>query len=375
MADGPNILIVDDTPANLRLLSGILKEEGYKVRPAPSGPLALSAAQNSAPDLILLDINMPEMDGYEVCRQLKADKELARVPVIFLSALSETEDKLKAFEAGGVDYITKPFQYEEVRARVETHLRIRRLQVELEDKIVRLGEAEELRESLVHMIVHDLRSPLTGIMASLQILEMQWDPEDQEGFKDLERALDSSQAMSRMINSLLDVAKIESGELDMQRVDADLVEIAEEAVRVLGGLVRDTRVDVEKPEGRVGAHADRALITRVVENLLANALKFTPSGGQITVRIASTSSGGRMEVTDTGTGVPEEYREKIFEKFGQVEARENKARSSTGLGLTFCKLVVEAHGGTLGVESEVGEGSTFWLELPGESVREPAAPA
>ncbi len=153
MTDAPNILIVDDTPANLRLLSGILKEEGYKVRPAPSGPLALAAAQSSPPDLILLDINMPDMNGYEVCRQLKTDEELEHIPVIFLSALSETEDKLRAFEAGGVDYITKPFRYEEVRARVETHLRIRSLQVELEDKIRRLKEAEELRESLAHMLL------------------------------------------------------------------------------------------------------------------------------------------------------------------------------------------------------------------------------
>ncbi len=367
MTDAPNILIVDDTPANLRLLSEILQKEGYKIRPAPSGRLALLAAQHSAPDLILLDINMPEMNGYEVCRQLKEDEELAHVPVIFLSALSETEDKLKAFEAGGVDYITKPFQYEEVRARVETHLRIRGLQVELEEKIVRLREAEELRESLVHMIVHDLRSPLTGVMTSLQLMEMEWDQDDREGFEDLERALRSSRAMNQMIASLLDVAKMESGELEIQAEETDLVEIVQEAVRVLAGLAEDSIVEVREPESPVTVHADGALITRVVQNLLANALKFSPSGEQITIRIAGTPSGGRVEVTDTGMGIPEEYREKIFEKFGQVEARENKARASTGLGLAFCKLVVQAHGGTLGVHSEVGEGSTFWVELPAEA--------
>ena len=364
LTEAPDILVVDDTPANLRLLSSILKEEGHKVRPAPSGSLALSAARSSTPDLILLDINMPEMNGYEVCQALKADEDLADVPVIFLSALSETEDKLKAFEAGGVDYITKPFQYEEVRARVETHLRIRRLQVELEDKIDRLGEAEELRESLVHMIVHDLRSPLTGVMASLQIMEMNWNQSDEQGFEDLHRALDSSRAMSSMINSLLDVAKIEAGELELNPEETSLSDAADDAVRALGGLAREVTLEIERPDPPVTISVDRALITRVIGNFLGNAIKFTRSGGRIDVRFVHLPAGGRIEVADTGMGVPEEYREKIFEKFGQVEARENRARSSTGLGLAFCKLVVEAHGGRVGVDSEVGSGSTFWIDLP-----------
>ncbi len=366
MPHSADILIVDDTLANLRLLAGILKEEGYKVRPAPSGPLGLSAARSKTPDLILLDINMPEMNGYEVCEALKADEDLKDVPVIFLSALSETEDKLKAFEAGGVDYITKPFQYEEVRARVETHLRIRMLQVELEDKIGGLREAEELRESLVHMIVHDLRSPLTGVMASLQILEMTWDQSDEQGFDDLRRALDSSQAMSSMINSLLDVAKIEAGELELQPEPTDLCDAVDGAIRSLGGLTREVALEMERPDPPVTIDVDRALITRVIGNLLGNAIKFTSTGGRIDVRVTPVAGGGRLEVSDTGMGVPEEFREKIFEKFGQVEARENRARSGTGLGLTFCKLVVEAHGGRVGVDSELGSGSTFWFELPAE---------
>src|SRR5690242_10636225 len=135
------ILVVDDAPANLQVLAGMLKERGYKVRPVPSGPLALLAARKDPPDLILLDINMPEMNGYEVCERLKADEDLRGIPVIFISALDENLDKVKAFAIGGVDYITKPFQMEELHARVETHLKLRRLQIELEETNARLAKA------------------------------------------------------------------------------------------------------------------------------------------------------------------------------------------------------------------------------------------
>ena len=131
--DVPNVIVVDDTPANLQLLTGMLKERGYKVRPVPSGKLALQAAKNDPPDLILLDIMMPEMDGYEVCERLKADEKLREIPVIFISALNETMDKVKAFGVGGVDYVTKPFQFEEVDARVSTHLKLQRQRRELKE--------------------------------------------------------------------------------------------------------------------------------------------------------------------------------------------------------------------------------------------------
>src|SRR5579859_3749249 len=143
LSQAPSVLVVDDTPANLQLLSQMLKEQGYRVRPVPSGKLALQAARNDPPDLILLDINMPEMNGYEVCEYLKADDQLKGIPVIFISALTEQLDKVKAFTAGGVDYLTKPFQMEELHARVETHLKLRRLQIELEEYSRRLESAQD----------------------------------------------------------------------------------------------------------------------------------------------------------------------------------------------------------------------------------------
>ena len=167
--DVPNVIVVDDTPANLQLLTGMLKERGYKVRPVPSGKLALQAAKNDPPDLILLDIMMPEMDGYEVCERLKADEKLREIPVIFISALNETMDKVRAFGVGGVDYVTKPFQFEEVDARVRTHLELQRQRRKLKENYEQLRRLEELRDNLVHMIVHDLRNPLTGISGFLDL--------------------------------------------------------------------------------------------------------------------------------------------------------------------------------------------------------------
>ena len=159
-----SVLVVDDTIENLRLLSDLLGEQGYEVRAVTSGRQALQAVEHDPPDLILLDITMPEMDGYEVCRRLKATERSKDVPVIFLTALTDTADKVRAFDAGGVDYVTKPFQFEEVLARVKTHVALRRAQAALADSYTRLRALEQLRDDLVHMIVHDMRSPLTALL-------------------------------------------------------------------------------------------------------------------------------------------------------------------------------------------------------------------
>ncbi len=359
-----DILVVDDTPANLKLLAGMLKEHGYKARPVPSGKLALQAAEAVPPDLILLDIEMPEMDGYEVCAKLKAHQTLRGVPVLFISALTETLDKVKAFEAGGVDYVTKPFQFDEVLARVETHLTLRRLQLDLQRRYEELRQLEELRDNLTHMIVHDLRSPLTGIKGYLDLLKLTATglSEEERGY--IDQALGGVSRLVEMISSLLDVNRLESGEMPLDKREADLAALADEAIASLGGLTVDRRLVREYPDAPVRTTCDRALTRRVVANLLGNALKFTPSSGSVGVTVLKRNGAPRIEVRDTGPGIPREFFTKIFDKFGQVEARKQRKELSTGLGLTFCKLAVEAHGGTIGVESEVGKGSTFWFELP-----------
>ena len=368
-----NILVVDDVPANLSLLAGMLKESGHKVRPVPSGKLAIQAVQHEKPDLILLDINMPEMNGYAVCAHLKADSALKDIPVIFISARDETTDKIKAFAAGGVDYVTKPFQFEEVEARVQTHLKLRQLQTELERQNILLQEScdqlkklEELQDNLIHMVVHDMRSPLMSITAYLELLEM--DAEKKLNGDDLEllkNARSNGAVLVGMITSLLDISRMEQGQMPLDMTKSDMDVLIQSALNSLGSLTKKATLIHQKQSPPVMINCDANLITRVIANLAGNAMKFTPEGGKVTVFIKKEGAGAKLCVADTGICIPREYHKKIFEKFGQVEARQQKGMRSTGLGLTFCKLAVEAHGGKIGVKSEADRGNTFWFTLPG----------
>ncbi|OGV55340.1 MAG: hypothetical protein A2X45_15695 [Lentisphaerae bacterium GWF2_50_93] len=368
----PNILIVDDMPANVLLLEKMLAERGYKARPVPSGKLALQAARDEAPDLILLDINMHEMNGYEVCGHLKADEALKGIPVIFISALDGKIDKVKAFSVGGVDYVTKPFQFEEVEARIHTHLKLRRLQIELEMRNLQLQEnydqlrkLEDLRDNLTHMVVHDMRSPLTGIIGNMELLEMYAGKKlDIDEMALLRGARSSGVILVDMINSLLDVSRLEQGQMPLDVTESDIDILIQNAVNSLGSLTKDISLHHVKQVLPAMVDCDETIVTRIIANLVGNAVKFTPKGGAVAISIECNEDGTRLCVADTGKGIPGEYHQKIFEKFGQVEVRQQRKMYSTGLGLAFCKLAVEVHGGQIGVISEVGKGSTFWFTLP-----------
>lgn len=229
-----------------------------------------------------------------------------------------------------------------------------------------LKELEVLRDSLTHMIVHDLRTPLTGIITSLQLLQMDVGALGEDSEEDMTRALRSATLLAQMVNGVLDVSKMEAGDMKLDIRVHDLVKTSWSALDSLGGVTADRDVMVEA-DGEVWTDYDEMLLTRVVTNLVANALRFTPADGSVRVGVGRSADGSaRVEVRDTGPGIPAEFHERIFEKFGQVAGTKDQMKRSTGLGLTFCKLAVEAHGGRIGVASQVGEGSTFWFELPGQ---------
>ncbi len=354
----PDVLVVDDTPENLRLLVNLLSERGCKVRPVPSGELALRAARASRPDLILLDVSMPGIDGYETCRLLKSIEIIRDIPVIFISAHDEPEDKVRAFRAGGVDYVTKPFNVDEVAARVGTHLTLHRQRQELEDANGRLRELEALRESLTHMLVHDMRSPLLAIDLGLDLVAMEAPQDNVRLGEMLALSKRSVRSLVGMVSDMLDVGRLESDALKPHLETFDLVPVVEEIVRMFRPAAgdRQVRVDAERTCLTTG---DPELVRRVVQNLLGNAVKFTPCEGSIDIVLRKEGTRTRVEVADTGPGIEPAFKERIFEKYGQVDSP--KARKGFGLGLAFARMAVEAHGGSIGVNSNPGKGSRFWF--------------
>ena len=366
----PILLVVDDVETNIDMLLETLSED-YVVRVATDGADAIDSVKKARPDLILLDVVMPGMDGFEVCRRLKDDPTTHGIPVIFITALDEIMDKVKGFSVGGVDYVTKPFQPEEVRARVGLHLEIRRQKqelhrqkYELQQSYDKLRETEIQRDSLVHMIVHDMRSPLFVILGNLEMVEMK--PLPDVIATCIGRAMSASYMLMEMISTLLDVSKMEAGQMTLEFSEVYMRDLVMETIQMLEPLQGQRRLTLTAPEEMEAITGDTRLIRRILQNLIGNALKFTDKDkGIITVCIEiATKDKMRVSVVDNGGGIPQEYREKVFYKFCQVVAQKQGQGHSTGLGLTFCKLAVEAHGGRIGLESEVGVGSTFWFELP-----------
>ena len=362
-----DILVVDDTPANLRVLSRLLTDNGYKVRPVPNGALAIEAVKAAPPDLIFLDIRMPDMDGYEVCERLKQDSASRNIPVIFISAMSEIEEKVKGFKSGCVDFITKPFQEGEVLIRLENHLTIRRQRQEIQTQYVKLKELEVMRETLIQMIVHDLNNPLHAILGFGQLLTGHLQRMDTEqASRDAASITSSAGAAIDMIEAILDVAKLECNEMSLNVTSVDIFSAVADAVKGMRPLLDQDDLHIHQviPDDIPQIHSDAGLFGRILVNMISNAIKFSPTGGTITISAVLRQEMVQMSVSDQGPGIPEEYSIRIFEKYGQIESRKTGTKYSTGLGLTFCKMAVEAHGGEIGIINNKDGGSTFWFTLP-----------
>lgn len=370
-APDATVMVVDDTVENLDLLDQALRGQGYGVVSFPSGRLALAAAAREPPDLVLLDVNMPDLNGYEVCERFKRDTLLAAIPVIFISAYNEPMDKVRAFGCGGVDYVTKPFQIEDVFARIATHLRITRLQRSVEQKNRMLEEAngrlarlQRYRDEMTHLLVHDMRSPLLGIFGNLEFMLDQGAHLQAADRETLADALASSRRLIEMVSSILDIGRLEAGQMPLRPSTCSVADIARHAVRTLNGVLTGRPVDIESPAGDAAVTCDEALVQRVLVNLIDNAAKYSPPDSPIRVTCTRQEAMARVAVADRGPGIPVALRERIFEKYGQLENPGPVGRPSTGLGLAFCSLAIAAHGGRIGVESDGRQGSEFWFTLP-----------
>ncbi len=373
-----NILIVDDVLDNLELLSRILTRRGYTVRSVESGIEAIAIAKTGWADLILLDINMPEMDGYEVCRQLKADDATSSIPVIFLSALDQALDKVNAFRVGGVDYITKPFQIKEVVARVRTHLQLRNLQKNLETQVTSrtvelataLQEAQAAHNAkniFFSQITHELRTPMNAILGFVQLMQRDkfLNQEHQEQLRIISH---SGEHLMALINDVLEVSKIEAGRLVLKKNNFDLHQMLKGIKEML-----ELKAKAKNLTFRVQCsnlvpqyiQADEQKLRQVLINLLANAVKFTKQG-QVTLSISYNPQKPYQmyfEVTDTGAGIAAEELASLFTPFVQTQTG-CQSQAGTGLGLSICHQYVKLMGGEITVKSELNRGSSFSFEIP-----------
>ncbi len=358
------ILIVDDNPENIRVLSKVLKKAGYDIRAATNGTQALASIEAEEPDLVLLDVHMADMNGFEVCRRVKDDQRFDKLPIIFLSALDDAVNKVQGFESGAVDYVTKPFDADEVLARVATHLTLRRTQDQLADSFEQLQRLEKLRANLLHMIVHDLKSPLFALNTSLQFLREDIAGKlDDENLETLSNILSTGGELTHMVDQMLDINQLEEGRMPIDRKQCDFAELVTIAIDAVKGISpdREIQVDVDQP---APATCDANLVRRVIENLVSNGLIHTPPDKPLSIEVKRGTDDVLFSVTDQGSGVPDDLKERIFEKFATAQARKDGEYHSSGLGLAFCKLAVEAHDGHIGVASAEGAGATFWFSLP-----------
>jgi CheY-like chemotaxis protein len=391
-----NILIVDDTPENLQLLSATLLDRAYKVRGVINGKMAIRAARAGSPDLILLDIKMPEMDGYEVCMQLKADPKTSEIPVIFISALDEVLDKVTAFQVGGVDFITKPFHVAEVLARIEHQLTIQRLKkklldrnTELQQEIIERKKAEEAaaaaslaKSQFVANMSHELRTPLNAILGFTEVMSR--DPflgdENLENLRIINR---SGQHLLELINDVLDLSKIEAGIIALDERSFDLYQLLDTLEEMFQIKAETKNLQLKffvQPNVPQYIKTDEKKLRVCLINLLGNAIKFTLDCGCICLRvsleskqplaeseISPNSTSGEpflilFEVEDTGVGIAAAEIDTLFDAFVQTEAGRNAA-DGTGLGLTITKKYVQIMGGDIGFKSILGEGTTVKFNI------------
>ncbi len=375
VADTPLVLVADDSEANCELLGEQLSSLGYRPLIAHDGPSALDLATERRPSLVILDVNMPAGDlqvddratGFEVCRRLKKDPRTARIPVIFITALNESTDRVRAIEAGGDDFISKPHNRLVLGARVNSLLKLKAATDALEDSLRRQRELERVRDDLLKMIVHDLKTPLTSVLATLEILgDGDVGPLAPQQLGLLRDAQQKAEELLELIDDLLEIRRIEESAITLALESFDTGDLITE-------ITRDWSVRFEQEHTRVKTEiapkapqltADRSLLKRVIGNLIQNALVHSASPIDLTISVCSDNEGVRISVSDTGPGIPAEFHEVIFKKFEQLNTDWVPRMRTSGLGLTFCRLVTEAHGGRIWVQSSEGKGSTFHVSLP-----------
>jgi two-component system sensor histidine kinase/response regulator len=364
---GRRILIVDDDRLNVRILTSILGPERYELQAAHSGEEALELYETFKPDLVLLDVVMPGINGFETCRTLRSRHGDMLAPVIFITAKSQSDDIVEGLAAGGVDYLPKPFKAREALARLRTHLQNRLLNEQQRQLVGQLSTANAAKNKLLGMVAHDLRNPLASIRGLADFLcdgtVGQLTPDQLDLVKTIQ---ETSQSMLSMVNELLDLSVIESGELKIHPELRPIAELLNKSVYLnnINAAKKGSRIELGTLDAAVELNLDGDKARQVIDNLLSNAIKFSPPNSVIRVSTESSDAYYSILVQDQGPGIPEGERHKLFKDFSQTSVKPTAGEKSTGLGLAICKRIMEAHGGSIGAESSPAGGSIFKITFP-----------
>lgn len=353
------ILVIDDDPTNLSVLLEYLGEMHYNILVAQNGESALEQLQYALPDLILLDVMMPGMDGFETCRRLKANVRFRDIPVIFMTALTDTDHKIRGFDVGGVDYVTKPLEYQEILARIHTHLTIRSQQKQLQD-------LNASKNTFFSVIAHDLRGPVNSLSLLNQLAETKIDTDNPARLKEIitlqQHAIDN---LCNLLENLLTWASMQQGLIACHPQQIPVAELVARNLDLLTPTARQKQITFSSAiPPQVSIYADLNMVDAVVRNLLSNAVKFTHPCGAVEVCASQNETSVEVSVMDTGIGIPEEKIASLFQLDTKYKRTGTAGEKGTGLGLILCKDLVERNGGTLRVESQVGQGSRVIITLP-----------
>ncbi|MCA9973231.1 MAG: hybrid sensor histidine kinase/response regulator [Anaerolineales bacterium] len=361
------ILIVDDNAANISILAAYLEAKGFTVLVARDGESGLQKAAYALPDLILMDVMMPGLDGYQTCTRLKADDATRDIPIIFMTALSDINSKIKGFSVGAVDFVTKPLQQEEVLARVSTHLKMRLLTRRLQASNAALAQTNADKDKFLSILAHDLRGPFLPLLGSAELLVSRIESLSPAQIKDMSLGIyDSARRVLALLENLLEWGRLQMGHVELRPRRLELAQVVQLTLDLLAPTASAKNVALagDVPPG-IRVHADRHMLDFILRNLLTNAVKFTPSGGAVHVSAQVTSDDtAAVSVVDTGVGISPHILANLFQIGIHQTTPGTNNESGSGLGLILCREMVQRSGGDIAVHSVEDEGTTVTFTLP-----------
>jgi len=360
MTKNARILIVDDNKDNLRLAGSILKENGYKIAVVLDGESALNILKKKEFDLVLLDVMMPGIDGFEVCRRIKSDQKLKEIPIIFLTAKNQPEDIVNGFKTGGVDYVSKPFNKEELLARVGVH-------VKLKQSIEDLLKLNDQKDKFFSIMAHDLRSPFSSIIGFSELLEEQVKQKKYAEIEEYANIINlSSHRAIDLLTNLIEWARFQIGRMEFNPKYIEINDLVKGITLLFGDIAGQKNISIINNCNNENASvfADKEMLKTVLRNLISNAIKFTMQSGKIIVNTECNKKNLTVSIRDNGVGISQSVFDKLFKIDSVGSTSGTNKEKGTGLGLILCKEFIEKHNGTIWVESEEGKGSKFSFNIP-----------